>query len=338
MASKPNSVASSDLPLRTSLALPAPSTATNNRKYTPITLTPSALHSPDPKYPSWHELKDLGCFRSADTLPMALCAALEGGVENPRPLQLMLEFLKSQPNHVLLSCADTLICKGLPVILDQVLGHEILDTYSEIWNLLNNLAPEKLWPLTVNSAVFLPADTPKVSQRFCCLQDLFEDPLLLYRIHPNFFQIPQLFQIFLTVSAKRLANHPDDGRHQQCVALTLPPHLPLPEHQAAGNAASGTNPQTICTLEQVWAMIYLQDTAVIQMLFEICLNQNHARNPGKARLHPLIPRKHPYHPAHGLQLYPHQVCRDRPLHQAGAFPDIRPRLDSACRRKHSFPA
>ncbi|KAJ9084316.1 Integrator complex subunit 2, variant 2 [Entomophthora muscae] len=217
------------------------------------------IHTPDPKYPTWHELKGLGCLRSSKTLQEALHCAFQGAAENPRDLQLILEFLKAQPSHTLLSCADKLICQGIPTMLYQTSSHGILDAYFEIWNLINNLAPEKLWSLTVNSARFLPTDAPKLCLRNCRLQDLLEDPLLLSRINANFFRIPQLFQIFLTMMDS--VSNASRSRFHRIFRYRTPKQ------------------KSLFGMEEVRAMIYLQDTAVIQMLFELCLQENHAENP-----------------------------------------------------------
>ncbi|KAI0217353.1 Integrator complex subunit 2 [Massospora cicadina] len=208
-------------------------------------------------YPTLRELKHLSCVRRP-TLSEALEAAFAGAAEDPQPLQLMLEFLKAQPRHVLLSCADKLICQGIPALLAHPLPQATLDAYLDLWFAINNLAPEKLWPLTVNRAQFLPADASRVRLRDCYLQDLFDDPLLLARLNPNFFRIPQLFQIFITMVDS--VSNASRSRFQRIFRYRTPKQ------------------KALFGMEEVWSMIHLQDTAVIQMVLELCQEAYHAKD------------------------------------------------------------
>jgi len=84
----------------------------------------------------------------------------------------------------------------------------------------------------------------------CSIQDILEDPLILIRINSQFFKVPQLFQIFITML--------DSLRGASCSRFQrILRYRNLKQKNAFPSDATRN-------------MLHLQDTLAIQMVLELC--------------------------------------------------------------------
>lgn len=192
---------------------------------------------------------------------------------NPEFAQEVLVNLQSSPSraHLLLTHLSTLqptdlipytqaLVSTLPLLLDSCVARRIQAHYLALWSKLNTVTPKKLWLDTVN--VLRTARSRLLHP--ITLQNVTEDPLVVLRCDPRVFRCPPVFEISLRVLAAYtsmsrawLAEH---AHTQSCVAVATS------EGSSSSLAASKQQRDELCV-----ALTATQESAVVQLLLEICL-------------------------------------------------------------------
>eukprot|EP00731_Ephydatia_muelleri_P025979 Em0018g79a len=148
----------------------------------------------------------------------------------------------------------------LPLLLEPCVARRIQAHYLALWSRLNTVTPKKLWLDTVNAL----RTARSLMLHPVTLQNVTEDPLVVLRCDPRVFRCPPVFEISLRVLAAYtsmsrawLAEH---AHTQNCVAMATS------EASSSSLAASKQQRDELCV-----ALTATQESAVVQLLLEICL-------------------------------------------------------------------
>lgn len=77
--------------------------------------------------------------------------ALENHIDRPNEAISALNQLTKESSIELAKATNTIVSAMLPSLLYNEAGDAVRDAFSELWDMLNNVAPRELWVATVNS-------------------------------------------------------------------------------------------------------------------------------------------------------------------------------------------
>ena len=178
---------------------------------------------------------------------------------SPSKALLLLTHLSTLPPIDLIPYTHVLV-STLPLLLEPCVARRIQAQYLALWSRLNTVTPKKLWLDTVNALRTARSRTLHP----ITLQNVTEDPLVVLRCDPRVFRCPPVFEISLRVLAAYtsmsrawLAEH---AHTQNCVAMATS------EFSSSSLAAGKQQRDELCV-----ALTATQESAVVQLLLEICL-------------------------------------------------------------------
>ncbi|KAL5467653.1 hypothetical protein EMCRGX_G031914 [Ephydatia muelleri] len=178
---------------------------------------------------------------------------------SPSKALLLLTHLSTLPPIDLIPYTHALV-STLPLLLEPCVARRIQAHYLALWSRLNTVTPKKLWLDTVNAL----RTARSLMLHPVTLQNVTEDPLVVLRCDPRVFRCPPVFEISLRVLAAYtsmsrawLAEH---AHTQNCVAMATS------EASSSSLAASKQQRDELCV-----ALTATQESAVVQLLLEICL-------------------------------------------------------------------
>uniref|UniRef100_H2ZQV9 Integrator complex subunit 2 n=1 Tax=Ciona savignyi TaxID=51511 RepID=H2ZQV9_CIOSA len=185
---------------------------------------------------------------------------------NPAPALMHLRSLSKLSADQIVGFVRPLT-SGLPFLLNSKVSRRVHQETRELWLKLNSVIPRKLWVMTINA---LKANSN------LSFDDLVNDPLLPLTVDKRLFEHPELLSIILRLTSSCLSA----SRSQASTLLRAHPTAenkstatrsasPLGIHQAASEAEKE---------ELRSAFISTQNSAVVQMLIEICMEGNRTGN------------------------------------------------------------
>ncbi|KAJ3084119.1 Integrator complex subunit 2 [Quaeritorhiza haematococci] len=199
-----------------------------------------------------------------------------------------LRYLTSLKPIDLLPYFDCILSAMLPNILHPRTNIEVLNLFRELWDALNAITPREVWLKTTNR--LKNADGQRVGREYT-QNDLIMDPLLMFKSDPRVFRCPTVYQIFLRIlGCYMVASRHRIGRKFQS--------------ELAHDPSSSIRESTLN------AFISAQDTAIMQMLLEICLETDDDRAGGEDAaffLHQLFVDNFKYIKLLHFQGYPHEL-------------------------------
>ncbi|KAJ1652176.1 Integrator complex subunit 2 [Dispira simplex] len=167
-------------------------------------------------------------------------------LQDPHQCNAALGWLTTLPVSTLLPWVPTLVTTCVPLYLHPRFPRDVGQQFRTLWERLHILAPRQL-ELTLANNWRSDEVTPGLFP--LKVQDLWLDPLILFRCVPQVFQHPDFFTLFLQILG---------------IYMTMSRHKLRTTHLLA---ASRNGPFKD---KHVKAMLYLQDTAILQLLLSIC--------------------------------------------------------------------
>nr|CAG4641461.1 EOG090X0154 [Eurycercus lamellatus] len=206
-----------------------------------------------------------GLFSAASCSSFAINQAFRNPAGFPAPAMLLMRKLLSLPPKALWPIASTFI-SHFRAILDPAVPRQVQELYRQVWLRLNSILPRQLWVMTVNAIrleLSLSEDYPPPT----LTQDhLIFDPLHVLRCDPRVFRCPPAMQIVLYMLKAWLgASRTHLSRHLMDKPLIGPVAA-----QGPGNLAGVTSDSEREELKT--ALIATQESAVVQIVLEICLS------------------------------------------------------------------
>ncbi|KAG2173288.1 hypothetical protein INT43_004662, partial [Umbelopsis isabellina] len=174
--------------------------------------------------------------------------ALENHIDRPNEAISALNQLTKESTVELAKATNTIVRAMLPSLLCDEAGDAVRDAFSELWDMLNNVAPRELWVVTVN-CLCSPDEPLKYN-----LNALIADPLIIFKSDVRLFRSPKMLPIFLTV----LASLRTASKHNAWQRFST----------------TFANKDQFFNARNVTTMMFAQDSAMLQFLLEICLPQN----------------------------------------------------------------
>nr|CAG4643017.1 EOG090X0154 [Ilyocryptus agilis] len=189
----------------------------------------------------------------------------------PAPAMLLMRKLLSMPPKSIWPVANTFI-SYFRSVLGQTVPRQVQELYRQVWLRLNSILPRQLWVMTVN-AIRLELSISEDCPPPALTQDhLVFDPLHVLRCDPRVFRCPPAMQIVLYMLKAWLgASRTHLSRH----LLDKPLLGPLAT-QGPGNLAGITSDSEREELKT--ALIATQESAVVQIVLEICLETKEDEN------------------------------------------------------------
>nr|CAG4642304.1 EOG090X0154 [Evadne anonyx] len=182
----------------------------------------------------------------------------------PAPALLLMRKLRTLPPKTLWPLANAFISR-FRSILDDGVPRQVQDMYRQVWLRLNSVFPRQLWVMTVN-AIRLELSLSEECPPPTLTQDhLIFDPLHVLRCDLRVFRCPPVMQIVVYMLKAWLgASRTHLSRH-----LLEKPLIGPVASQGPGNLAGIS-----CDSEREelkTALIATQESAVVQIVLEICL-------------------------------------------------------------------
>lgn len=174
-------------------------------------------------------------------------------------IRLLRMMLRKSPSDIW-PLADTFI-QYIRHILDSKVPRLIQDLYKQVWIRLNTVLPRKLWSMTINS--LMPDDF--VWKKHGTPSDLtLFDPLLVLRCDERVFRCPDVLAIVLRILQASLA-----ASKSQMTRHLLDRPLQIDK---LGQVQSENDREELKT-----ALVASQESAVVQILLEACLETEEDR-------------------------------------------------------------
>ncbi|XP_028396376.1 integrator complex subunit 2-like [Dendronephthya gigantea] len=187
--------------------------------------------------------------------PLAVSQVLANLRQNPTMTMLTLLKLNKQDPRLLIPYVDAVV-EGLRMALDPSVCRRVQILLKDLWMKLNTMIPRRLWLLTVNKLCDQTTEsTPYLDD------ELIKDPLTALRCDQKIFRCAPIFTVITRVLMGYLAAS-RAMLNQHILANSNP-----------GPSASGTscsNPEQERE-ELKSALLAAQESAVVQILLEVCL-------------------------------------------------------------------
>ncbi|KAG0374703.1 Integrator complex subunit 2 [Mortierella sp. AD032] len=190
--------------------------------------------------------------------------------------------------------AGSIVQMSLPSLLDPESDPTVMEVFKKTWDQLNTIMPHDLWAMTVDTLLprssnsFLPPHlltTTTASQGgsgsvanqlfnqapfhqqknkdVYTFEWLVQDPLLLFKVDPRVFRTPTIFRMFIQIlGAVLVGSRHWYRKHFNSSQAVLNSHQNMIPIQSQKHRVFKESNLT--------ALIYIQDSSVIQFLFEIC--------------------------------------------------------------------
>ncbi|KAF9125071.1 Integrator complex subunit 2 [Mortierella sp. 14UC] len=189
--------------------------------------------------------------------------------------------------------AGSIVQMSLPSLLDPESDPTVMEVFKKTWDQLNTIMPHDLWAMTVDALLprssnsFLPphlatttasqgasvSGSNQVPNQSPFLQQknkdvytfewLVQDPLLLFKVDGRVFRTPTIFRLFIQILGAVLVGSRHWYRKQYNASQAV-----LNSHQNMVPIQSQKH--RMFKESNLTALIYLQDSSVVQLLFEIC--------------------------------------------------------------------
>ena len=216
---------------------------------------------------------------SSGISPQAVTRAFANLTECPAPAVLLMRKLLTLPPKVLWPAAQAFI-SHFRSVLDETVPRQVQELYRQVWLRLNAILPRQLWVMTVNAVRLELSLSAGVTPPKLTHDHLVFDPLHVLRCDPRVFRCPPAMQIVLYVLKAWLgASRTHLSRHllDRPIVGTLP-------SQGPGNLAGVTSDSEREELKT--ALIATQESAVVQIVLEICLEtpEDEAKERGLSEL------------------------------------------------------
>ena len=217
--------------------------------------------------------------KNEEKSPNHLYSSLKRASVNPAPALMHLRMLSHQEaeaDHVILY-ADAL-AKGLPYLLNDKVSRRVRQEALKLWLKINSFIPRKLWVLTVNA--LMPATVNPIlegkeinnSLLPISYDDLANRPLIPLSVHKKVLDSP----IFLTIILRILSACLSAFQSQIIVMLKANPTVNEKNNTNSRSASPIINSQISAAEkdELRCALVSAQKSAAVQLLIEICENDN----------------------------------------------------------------
>nr|XP_002124952.1 integrator complex subunit 2 [Ciona intestinalis] len=189
---------------------------------------------------------------------------------NPAPALMHLQYLSNSSIS-----ADEIVgfveplTSGLPFLLDTKVSRRIHQETKKLWLKLNSVIPRKLCVMTINALTHPQTGKVETSKSFLSFDDLVNDPLLPLMVDKRVFHHPELLSIILRIISSCLSA----SRSQASTLLRAHPTAENKSSTTRSTSPLGVN-QSASEAEKEElrsALIATQNSAVVQMLIEICM-------------------------------------------------------------------
>ncbi|KAG0203164.1 Integrator complex subunit 2 [Mortierella sp. NVP41] len=181
--------------------------------------------------------------------------------------------------------AGSIVQMSLPSLLDPESDPTVMENFKKTWDQLNTIMPHDLWAMTVDallqrsSSSFLPSNNPTTTQGSTQQQSnpsfqqkkkdvytfewLVQDPLLLFKVDKRVFRTPTIFRLFIQILGAVMVGSRHWFRKQfeasQAILNTHQNMVPIQSQKSR-----------VFKEANLTAMLYIQDTALVQLLLEVC--------------------------------------------------------------------
>ncbi|KAF9925333.1 Integrator complex subunit 2 [Linnemannia zychae] len=181
--------------------------------------------------------------------------------------------------------AGSIVQMSLPSLLDPESDPTVMEVFKKTWDQLNTIMPHDLWAMTIDALLprtsnfFLPPSlvtsgqavgsqqpSPPFQQKskdVYTFEWLVQDPLLLFKVDPRVFRTPTIFRLFIQILGAVMVGSRHWFRRQfNASQAVLNSHQNMvPIHNQKHRVFKESN---------LTAMLYVQDSALVQLLLEIC--------------------------------------------------------------------
>ncbi|KAG0207159.1 Integrator complex subunit 2 [Mortierella sp. GBA30] len=185
------------------------------------------------------------------------------------------------------SIAGSVIQTSLPSLLDPQSNPTVMEAFKKTWDQLNSVMPHELWSLTIQALVpgppagsclqstSLATETVALGRPNLVVQQqekfsfelLIQDPLLLFKVDFQVFRTPTIFRLFIQILGAVMVGSRHWFRKKfEASQATLQRH----HHRNPFQAQQAQKKWQQFKDANLSAMLYIQDTALIQLLLETC--------------------------------------------------------------------
>lgn len=180
------------------------------------------------------------------------------------------------------SIAGPIIKASLPSLLDPRSNPTVMEAFKKTWDQLNSVMPHELWSMTIQALV---PDAPMVTKYPMptlsmgasamstkqsgnySFEWLVQDPLLLFKVDFQVFRTPTIFRLFIQILGAVMVGSRHWFRKKfEASQATLQRH----QHRKPFQAQQAQKKWQQFKDSNLSAMLYIQDTTLIQLLLEAC--------------------------------------------------------------------
>lgn len=194
--------------------------------------------------------------------------ALEALPDSATEILVVLQRMLNLPAEELLPFSDDVV-NCLPCILSPAVPRKVLDLTKKIWFRIHSLTPRSLRLVTVNALRPRQANEFKFSQY--TETDVTVDPLIVLRCDERVFRCAPLLEIVLRILS----------------AYTLACRVYMENHIQSNPVLDGNNQTDKDRQELKEALLAAQESAVIQILLEYCMETEDDKKAGGGMLNNL---------------------------------------------------
>jgi len=216
----------------------------------------------DDKSSSVFGMKCVGSYRKKDTCtPDELNTALENAATNWPKAVLILSKLSTLDSNDLVPYSDVLV-RNLKSLLSDSVPRKVQTLCRALWCKLNTFLPRRIWLDTVNCLCAPQANSLSTRNELYSHEEVVKDPLIILRCDRRVFRCAPIFDIFLRI----LSAYMDASR--AFLAHHIQSHPSPAPKRGVGTSGSSAD---IEREELKSALVAAQESAIIQILLEICL-------------------------------------------------------------------
>ncbi|KAJ1980988.1 hypothetical protein H4R35_000904 [Dimargaris xerosporica] len=180
--------------------------------------------------------------------------ALVPALRDPHQCYAALRYLAQHSPQRLASVAPVIIKACLPRYLETQFPPKAVQQFRVVWEKIHQALPRDVEVWTVNQWWHIAGDAmeqrdSRQHSNAITVQDLWMDPLRLFQCHPQVFQHPDFFAIFLQI----LGIYSVMSRHKLRAKYAQKAHSTVLKFKD----------------QHLSAMLYLQDTAILQALLDL---------------------------------------------------------------------
>ncbi|KAF9964399.1 Integrator complex subunit 2 [Mortierella alpina] len=208
--------------------------------------------------------------------------ALEQHIEHPDSAVKAYHTYQRLPQADRQSIAGSIIKASLPSLLDPRSNPTVMEAFKKTWDQLNSVMPHQLWSMTIQALVpeaptgtkyplpTLPVGASALGAKqpgTYSFEWLVQDPLLLFKVDFQVFRTPTIFRLFIQVLGAVMVGSRHWFRKKfEASQATLQRH----QHRKPFQAQQAQKKWQQFKDSNLSAMLYIQDTTLIQLLLEAC--------------------------------------------------------------------